>query len=240
MHTHRPVVVLLLSILAITGCAKRGGPVTVELTGTAGAPIEGYYLRDGRRVQLPSNLPVKIEQPGISQVAVRKRNVSDSLSVAVKCDEGGISTSAPPDVDDGLIVDISGGLTAGVIPASASLSPPGNSVMVLSPYRYNGTWVFDDPVVGLLREAFVSGVPEMIDEMVKDIPRAREDGFRLTFAASPFPGHERQLTWVRAQDGGNVYRMDEPRMEGWLCPAMFRYFKKAPKNLYVRADPKTP
>jgi hypothetical protein len=30
-----------------------------------------------------------------------------------------------------------------------------------------------------------------------------------------------------------------PPMDGWLCPAMFKYFKQAPKNLYVKADPKT-
>jgi hypothetical protein len=26
-------------------------------------------------------------------------------------------------------------------------------------------------------------------------------------------------------------------MEGWICPAMFRYYKTAPKNLYVKAEP---
>jgi hypothetical protein len=114
---------------------------------------------------------------------------------------------------------------------------PGNSVMVIAPYRYSGTWVFDDPNVGLVREPFVSGVPEMIDEMVKDIPRAREDGFRLTFSAGPFPGHEWEFKWVRAESGGNVYRMEVPPMEGWLCPALFQYFEKAPQRLYVRADP---
>ena len=26
-------------------------------------------------------------------------------------------------------------------------------------------------------------------------------------------------------------------MEGWICPAMFRYYKTAPPNLYVKAEP---
>jgi len=25
-------------------------------------------------------------------------------------------------------------------------------------------------------------------------------------------------------------------MEGWLCPALFRYFTEAPKTLYVKMD----
>src|SRR5262249_54850645 len=54
--------------------------------------------------------------------------------------------------------------------------------------------------------------------------------------ATSFPGFQQKLTWVRAESGGNRYRMDNPKMEGWLCPAMFRYFDKAPKQLYVRAD----
>jgi len=27
-------------------------------------------------------------------------------------------------------------------------------------------------------------------------------------------------------------------MEGWLCPALFRYFDKAPPELYVKAEAK--
>jgi hypothetical protein len=27
-----------------------------------------------------------------------------------------------------------------------------------------------------------------------------------------------------------------PPMEGWLCPALFRYFDEAPAELYVKAE----
>jgi hypothetical protein len=30
--------------------------------------------------------------------------------------------------------------------------------------------------------------------------------------------------------------MEQPPMEGWLCPAMFRYFDVAPAELYVKAE----
>ena len=114
---------------------------------------------------------------------------------------------------------------------------PANSIMVIAPYRFNGTWVFDDPTAGLLREPFVGGVPEMIDVLVADIPNANK-GFRLTFSALEFPGYQRKLTWVRGDSLGNWYRLERPPMEGWLCPALLRYYREAPKELYVKADPK--
>jgi hypothetical protein len=114
--------------------------------------------------------------------------------------------------------------------------PRANAIMVISPYRDQGTWVFDDPSVGLVKEPFVAGVPEMIDVLVADIPDAG-DGFRLIFSANPFPGHQKKLRWLRGDSGGNYYALDEPPMEGWICPAMFKYYSKAPDNLYVKAEP---
>ena len=48
------------------------------------------------------------------------------------------------------------------------------------------------------------------------------------------------ITFTRRREemGGNVYATDNPPMEGWLCPALFRYFDKAPPELYVKAEAK--
>src|SRR3954451_4941950 len=67
--------------------------------------------------------------------------------------------------------------------ATRRLGPSSNAIMVVAPYWYNGTWVFDDPAVGLRREPFVAVVPEMIDVLVEGIPDAK-GGFRLLFAAN--------------------------------------------------------
>jgi hypothetical protein len=114
-----------------------------------------------------------------------------------------------------------------------------NQIMVIAPYWVEEleTWVFDDPAAGLRQEPFVSGVPQMIDFLVRDIPGARS-GFRLLFSASPFPGYQRRLTWKREEMAGNWYASDDPPLEGWLCPALFRYFGRAPAELYVRAEAK--
>ena len=112
-----------------------------------------------------------------------------------------------------------------------------NAIGVIAPYKYEGMWVFDDPAVGLVREPFVSGIDTMIDRLVASIPDA-ERGFRLLFSSSPFPGYTVKLDWRREEYGGNWYYAPQFDMEGWLCPALFKYFDAAPRELYGRAEPK--
>ncbi|MFC2004850.1 DUF6717 family protein [Chloroflexota bacterium] len=112
-----------------------------------------------------------------------------------------------------------------------------NTIMTIVPYWENGTWVFDDARVGLQAEPFVAGIPEMIDDLVRNIPDARH-GFRMTFSAQSFPGFQRELIWLREEYGGNWYRLSNSQDEGWLCPAMFHYFESTPEKLYVKAESK--
>ncbi|MBD2496472.1 DUF6717 family protein [Nostoc sp. FACHB-280] len=110
-----------------------------------------------------------------------------------------------------------------------------NSMMVIFPYRHNQTWVFDDERLGLVQEPFVSGVPEMIDILVQGIANV-DEGFKLLFSASPFPGYQAELTWLREEYNGNWYLWREKSLEGWLCPALFKYFEQAPAKIYCQAE----
>jgi S-adenosylmethionine synthetase len=111
-----------------------------------------------------------------------------------------------------------------------------NTIMVIRPYWHVGTWVFDDPAVGLVQEPFVTGIPEMIDILVREIPDPRS-GFRLLFCAQVFPGWQQRMVWLREEDGGNWYSAPALGMDGWLCPALFKYFTEAPADLFVKAEP---
>lgn len=113
-----------------------------------------------------------------------------------------------------------------------------NAISIIAPYRYGGIWVFDDPAAGLCREPFVSGIDTMIDRLVADIPDAAR-GFRLLFSSSPFPGFTVKLEWRRSEYGGNWYWCPQFGIEGWLCPALFKYFAEAPPELYARAEAKS-
>jgi hypothetical protein len=111
-----------------------------------------------------------------------------------------------------------------------------NAIHVIQPYRHASTWVFDDPGVGLHQEPFVSGIPAMIDRLVKEMPTAFI-GFRLLFSSDPFPGYQVELVNLRPEYGGTWYRWEERQAEGWLCQALLKYFSTAPARLYVRAEP---
>ena len=123
------------------------------------------------------------------------------------------------------------------LPYDRPVGATSNSLLVIVPYRHAGTWVFDDSSRGLVKEPFVSGIPELIDKLVADIPDA-EKGFRLTFSAGEFPGRDDRLLWRREQGGGHWYYSEKFQVEGWLCPALLKYFKDAPKEIYVKAEPK--
>jgi hypothetical protein len=69
--------------------------------------------------------------------------------------------------------------------------------------------------------------------VVADIPNA-EQGFTLIFSSSPFPGHQHRLDWRREEGDGNWYHAADLDMEGWLCPALFKYFTEPPKTLYAQ------
>ena len=111
--------------------------------------------------------------------------------------------------------------------------PAVNAINVSHPYKSQGTWMFDDPAVGLRREPFVSGADAIIDRLVQGTPSA-ESGFTLLFSAEPFPGYQVTFEHRREEMGGNWYYCRALNMEGWLCPALLKYFHAAPKTIYAQ------
>src|SRR5688572_32503744 len=99
-----------------------------------------------------------------------------------------------------------------------------NAISVIAPYKYEGMWVFDDPAVGLVREAFVAGIDVMLDKLTASIPNA-EKGFRLIFSPTPFPGYTVKLEWRREEYDGNWYYSPQFDMKvGCVrrCSSIFR------------------
>jgi len=117
----------------------------------------------------------------------------------------------------------------------------GNVVKVIRPYRWNGMWVFDDPSCNLKREAFVCGADEIISRISEDIPN-RNKGFILIFSEHAIP--EATLVVHHEKKGergiGDYYVHRPSGMRGWLCPALMKYFTKAPKAIYATAKAISP
>lgn len=61
-------------------------------------------------------------------------------------------------------------------------------------------------------------------------------GFRLLFSAAPSSAirpTRARAEWIRR----HAVPMDAINMEGWLCPALFKYFTDPPTKLYAWAEP---
>src|SRR6266478_6323771 len=114
-----------------------------------------------------------------------------------------------------------------------------NSILIIHPYKHHGTWVFDDPNAGLVQEPFVSGADVILDRMVEGIPDA-EKGVTVLFSAQRFPGAQYSFDWRREEFGGNWYFCPQFGLEGWLCPALFKYFEAAPEHIFAQVKARSP
>ena len=112
-----------------------------------------------------------------------------------------------------------------------------NVISVIFPFVVNGQWVFDDDAAGLRQEPLILGIDLMIEKATAAIPDARK-GFKLFFSPTPFPGYTVKLQWRRTEFGGHWYWCEQYQLEGWLCPALFRYFDQPPKEIYAKPEPR--
>lgn len=110
-----------------------------------------------------------------------------------------------------------------------------NQIVTIRPYCNHGTWMFDDETVGLKGEALVAGIPEIIGRAcgIAQVKNPK-DGFILQFSGEYFPHNTGKLDWLKGDRSGNWYQFQE--LQGWLCPALFRYFVDAPKEIYFKVS----
>ena len=108
------------------------------------------------------------------------------------------------------------------------------TIMTIYPYKYEGLWVFDDPYMRLEKEPFVLRDDDIIDMMVLPLKNA-DDGLKLLFSKTDFDGSQHILTRLFSDDGGWHYLHKDSGMQGWLSPALFKYFNDAPEILYLAA-----
>ena len=114
-----------------------------------------------------------------------------------------------------------------------------NAMLVIHPYLDQGIWVFDDPVYSLVREPFVGGMTEILNEVSRE-QVGGADHMTIVFSAYKFPGHQYVLEKDERDDDptdvGTWYRVAVANqlMRGWLCPALNLYFPESPNIIYVQ------
>tara|TARA_R100000008_G_C3581403_1_gene168783 strand:- start:1202 stop:1567 length:366 start_codon:yes stop_codon:yes gene_type:complete len=118
------------------------------------------------------------------------------------------------------------------------MTPTKNALYVISPYKIEGQWVFDDSSKGLEREPLVCGADILCSQLFK-----KYGDFNLIFSDNKLPKfdfHLKKHTSKTDLDmtNGTWYKVAGSDLDVWLCPALFRYYDKAPENLYIKGNSK--
>jgi len=110
-----------------------------------------------------------------------------------------------------------------------------STIREIRPYNWCGLLVFDDPDVGLDKEPFVAGVPEILYDLCHAVGiKSPKNGFKLLFSDEEFAGYHIKAIRLYEENGGWWYKVKGEN--GWLCPAMFQYFTEAPEHIFIKVD----
>ena len=82
--------------------------LTVELSGTPGAPFTGQYIRDGKRVTVSGVLPWSLSESNVSRLEFRKSKAEDTLILDARGGGSTLSGRANPGIR-GVKVEMEGG-----------------------------------------------------------------------------------------------------------------------------------
>lgn len=114
---------------------------------------------------------------------------------------------------------------------------PANALMRLHVRKdKNLGWVFNDKSRGLVDEPFVQGIDTILTRHCRELGITRHvnnRGLLVTFSGASIPNEHTVLERGEPESGGCWYHDTRFGMDGWLCPALFRYFKKAPEQIHV-------
>jgi hypothetical protein len=107
-----------------------------------------------------------------------------------------------------------------------------NAIHTILCYWTGSTWAFDDAARGIIREPFVSGADSILTlaALRAGVQDPRTNGFTLTFSEQPFPGFQACAARGLPEHSGFWYT--SMGVDGWLCPALFKFFEAAPLHIY--------
>lgn len=104
------------------------------------------------------------------------------------------------------------------------------------------TWCFDMPILGIVDEPFVQGMPEIIENQLIESNKLKEAqayGVSVLFSGQKTKpkefkhGHYCKLEKIHEEDGGCWYKDSSNGFEGWLCPQLFKFFSQAPEQIHI-------
>jgi hypothetical protein len=100
------------------------------------------------------------------------------------------------------------------------------SFFIIHPYK-NNIWQFDDPVLNIKNEEFLSGSELFLEEINKSFP-PNNQSFILMLSDKPFEDASYVFEWQN-----DSYKFNN--LTGKLPQKLINYFKKKPTKIFVSA-----
>lgn len=112
-----------------------------------------------------------------------------------------------------------------------------NSINILYPYKEGNVWYYDDPDIGVYKEAFVLGSSETIDRVLGE----GTDKCKMLISQNPIPNYSARIGRrkdIEEQLAGMLgwYQLEGTDMVNWLCAEVLAYFSDYPDSIYVKFE----
>lgn len=105
-------------------------------------------------------------------------------------------------------------------------------------------WVFDDPDVDLVQEAFVAGADEIMDKLTENYSESARSGFKLYMREAIPDDVDGAIECIHSElinhdllGASNYYRCEALSKRIWLCPNLYRYVSNTPQIIWFWAEP---
>jgi hypothetical protein len=98
------LIILLMAGIALFRSRAVASTMSIQLSGVAGTPFTGYYVRSGQHIAVSGTLPWSLDKMGITEFEFRKIHPEDMLSYTVHYDKPRVLHSEPSgDIPPGVL-----------------------------------------------------------------------------------------------------------------------------------------
>lgn len=111
-----------------------------------------------------------------------------------------------------------------------------NAVKYIKLYKRGNTWGFDEPVLGLVFEAFVMGASEAIQDMIDNHPTLTNKETPSIEFGVDLPKFDAEIFLLQDLGTNAWYTYEKANgetQELWLCSVLSAYMHPSPKRICI-------
>lgn len=103
-------------------------------------------------------------------------------------------------------------------------------MFTIDAYKEDNRWFFDDLLLDIKHEEFVSGVPSLIENLCGNKFATK---IHAIVDLKPFDNAVK-IVYTQSEYGGVSFRYKDQQV--WFCAVFWKYFKELPKAFWVKVE----